>query len=174
LQLMGSGRSRTLLDAGCGGGVFLPELSRRCEELIAFDMHDHLTRVRAMMRKEGIQGKLCRNSITHLPFAGNFFDRIVCVSVLEFVDDLPAAVAELHRCVKRGGSVLLGIPVVNPISKLGYRLARTPLPEDVHRWDWKQIIGCVSERFRLEGTRRFPRVCSPRYSLFMACRFVKA
>jgi len=49
-----------------------------------------------------------------LPFAGGQFDLVLCCQVLEYIADPRAAIAEMHRCLKPGGSLLLSVPAVFP------------------------------------------------------------
>ena len=49
--------------------------------------------------------------LTNLPFQDCFFDIVICSHVLEHVPDDTAAMAELHRVTKPGGSVLALVPL---------------------------------------------------------------
>ena len=57
-----------------------------------------------------------------LPFDENTFDRVVCKNVLEYVPDVGATLAEVHRVLKPGGRVLVidsdwGFVIVQPWDK---------------------------------------------------------
>jgi SAM-dependent methyltransferase len=43
------------------------------------------------------------------------FDAIICLSVLEHLPDPAAAVDAMHRALKPGGSVLIGVPFAYPL-----------------------------------------------------------
>jgi SAM-dependent methyltransferase len=58
-----------------------------------------------------------------LPFASGSFDAAVAVTLLEFVADPPAAVAEMCRVVRSGGRVVIG--ALNPRSPWGVAHRRT-------------------------------------------------
>jgi len=49
------------------------------------------------------------------------FDCIVLIQTLQFVFDVGAAVAEIHRALKPGGIVLLTVPGISPIDRAGSR-----------------------------------------------------
>lgn len=57
-----------------------------------------------------------------LPFADNYFDRVLAIHVLEHLPNLPVAVRELHRvCAKDNGTFSIVIPCEG---SLAYTLAR--------------------------------------------------
>jgi ubiquinone/menaquinone biosynthesis C-methylase UbiE len=103
LQLMGQVRYHRILEIGTGSGIFLPELSRHCDELYAFDVHDNMAVVQRLNRKMELGAMIYRGRAEAMPFRSDFFDLIVGVSVLEFVDDLAKAVFELKRVLKPDG-----------------------------------------------------------------------
>jgi len=47
--------------------------------------------------------------------ADNIYDCVILTQVLQFIDDLPAAVREVHRILKPGGVLLATLPCVSPI-----------------------------------------------------------
>ena len=57
-------------------------------------------------------GLIC--TIFELPFAAQTFDTILCNAVLEHVPQPFAAVAELDRVLKPGGTMLLCVPFMQP------------------------------------------------------------
>jgi SAM-dependent methyltransferase len=64
-----------------------------------------------------LAGQCARGAIEGLPFAAETFDVTVAVTVLEFVTDPAAAVAELARVTRPGGRIVLG--ALNPRSPWG-------------------------------------------------------
>jgi SAM-dependent methyltransferase len=46
----------------------------------------------------------------HIPFADSSFDHILCTEVLEHVEDPAALVAEMHRVLRPGGTLLATVP----------------------------------------------------------------
>ncbi len=45
------------------------------------------------------------------------FDAVFCSGVLEHVDDYPAAVLEVYRVLKSGGTFLVGVPFAQPVHR---------------------------------------------------------
>jgi len=84
-----------------------------------------------------------RLDVTRLGLADGSVDTVVCVSVLEHVDDLTAALDELRRVVAPGGVLLLTVPFLYPVHDTHdvWRVA----PEA-----WPTLLG---EEFDVEVTR---------------------
>jgi SAM-dependent methyltransferase len=49
-------------------------------------------------------------SVTSLPFADGFFDKVICSEVLEHIPDLNKAASELVRVLKPGGILAVSVP----------------------------------------------------------------
>jgi SAM-dependent methyltransferase len=108
-----------LLDLGCGAGRHAFEALRRGARVVAFD-HDEaeLKDVAAMvaaMEQAGdipapVGGATTRGDATRLPFADGSFDRIIAAEVLEHIPDDEAAIAELARVLRPGGTMAVTVP----------------------------------------------------------------
>lgn len=88
-------------DFGCGTGVLVEHLAARCERVDGIDTSP------AMLA--GLQARIDRHGWDHvralpaLPERAGPYDLVVCSSVLGFVDDHPATVAELGTRLRPGG-----------------------------------------------------------------------
>jgi ubiquinone/menaquinone biosynthesis C-methylase UbiE len=169
LEILGGRRFHRLLDAGFGGGVFLPELADRADELYGIDIHDRVEDVQRMAEGEGIAVQLRRASVTATGYPDRFFDAVVCISVLEFIEDVDAAIRELARVTASGGVAVFGFPGENLLTSIGYRVARTPDPRVVHKADFRQILDATRKHFRLERLVGFPRAFPHWLTLFFVC-----
>jgi ubiquinone/menaquinone biosynthesis C-methylase UbiE len=171
---MGDRRFDRLLDGGCGGGIFLPELASRCASLHAIDVHDRLDDVREMARRNGVHNaEIRRASLHETGYASGAFDGVVVVSVLEFVPDLERAADELQRVTAPGGTVFVGFPGSNPFVRAGYAAIRAPRSSDVHHSRADDIRRALAARFRVEQEIRFPRLLPRSQALYFACRCVR-
>ena len=58
-----------------------------------------------------------------MPYADNFFDTVLLVSILEHLQpcDQIQAFREIHRVLKPGGQVVYGVPVERPLMVLMFR-----------------------------------------------------
>lgn len=160
-----------LLDAGYGGGVFLPELSRRCRELYGIDIHEYSNKVESMLRREGIKAYLKRNSITEINFPDHYFDAVICLSVLEFIRDVEAAVRELRRVTRKDGKIYFGFPVENILTDLAFRLILIN-PNKAHTNNHKEILNVIKKLLKIEKLRTFPFYSPVDFALFIGCEAV--
>ncbi len=96
----------TILDAGCGSGIF-PSILYRLTGARVIGM-DFSSKHLEIMRERYPYIKSVNGDVTTLPFKSNTFDKVISYSVLQFVDSWQDAVKELIRVTKKGGMVLLG------------------------------------------------------------------
>ena len=108
-----------VLDMGCGAGRHAFELYRRGTDVIAFDQDaDELAAVSDMfaaMRAagevpEGAEADAKQGDALQLPFADGEFDRVVAAEVLEHIPEDEAAIAELVRVLRPGGTMAVTVP----------------------------------------------------------------
>lgn len=53
-----------------------------------------------------------------LPYADNYFDLITCFDVLEHLPDLERVIQEIKRVLKKGGYLIIGMPIENILWKI--------------------------------------------------------
>jgi SAM-dependent methyltransferase len=108
-----------VLDMGCGAGRHAFEMYRRGADVIALDQDaDELAVVSewfAAMRKEGglpvgAEADVKQGDALNLPFPDGEFDRVVAAEVLEHIPDDDAAIAELVRVLRPGGTIAVTVP----------------------------------------------------------------
>jgi arsenite methyltransferase len=99
-----------VLDAGCGPGFYVAETLERvgAEGSVAgVDASESMLAL-AAKRCEGHDNvSFHEGDVTALPVADADFDRALSVQVLEYVADIPAALAEMRRVLRPGGRVLI-------------------------------------------------------------------
>lgn len=99
-----------VLDVGCGPGFYAAELLAEVGgngAVVGVDSSAPMLAV-AARRCEGLgHASFHESSATALSFEEQSFDRALCVQVLGFVPDVPAALAELHRVLRPGGRLLV-------------------------------------------------------------------
>lgn len=109
-KLLGPRSVARLLEIGFGSGVFMPYLSSRCGELYGIDVHPHVDDVRETLSRSGVRASLSRQDAAHMRFPDRFFDAVVCVSALEFVEDIEACAGEIARVLRGGGRLVAVMP----------------------------------------------------------------
>ncbi len=174
LRLMGDTRHRNLLDIGVGSGVFLPELSKHCERLVGIDRHPHLDAVGRMLANEGVSADLRQCDLLALPFGGAEFDCVVCVSVLEFVDDVDRAMQEMHRVAAPQATIVVGAPVFNAFTDRLYDMVGFKRHKSAHKSDQNKILDAARRHFTVNRMLRFPLGLPLGASLFFALQLSKA
>lgn len=98
--------ARTVLDVGCGNGLFLDELARagagRFRRLVGTD--------RSGAALAHVKGPKCRARIEQLPFAAGAFDLVTCLEVLEHLPMPVFAGALGELCRVSGRHLLVVVP----------------------------------------------------------------
>jgi ubiquinone/menaquinone biosynthesis C-methylase UbiE len=92
------------LDAGCGDGRYLAALA---EELPARRAGLDLSERILETARARLDADLRQASLEAIPFADGEFDLVLCSQVIEHVLDADAAVAELVRVLRPGGTLVI-------------------------------------------------------------------
>ena len=174
-KLLGNNRVDKILDVGYGGGTFLLELSARCNNLYGIDIHSEKEAVQAMLTQEGISASLSQASILNIPYPDAFFDRVICMSVLEHLvgEELKKAIEEMKRVLKQGGRCVIGFPVKNrPTDFIIARILRF-IPDEIHPTSHTLILKRLKERLVLEKLIHYPSFLPLNYSLYTVCQMKK-
>lgn len=119
LERLGLIQGDLVLDAGAGFGRHAFEVARRGGRIVALDYADDEVRTTratfgAMIEggeisSEAFVGAL-RGDATRLPFADGIFDRVITSEVLEHIQDDVAAIGELARVLRPGGTLACTVP----------------------------------------------------------------
>jgi len=112
-RLAASRPAGAVLEVGCGDAVLLERIVRalpvRPARIVGLDLSaGRLARARERLA----DGRWACASADALPLASASFDLTICAEVLEHLLDPAAALRELARVTKRGGRVLVSVPVV--------------------------------------------------------------
>jgi len=99
-ELKGAGPGR-LLDAGCGKGRFLRALAGSRAEITGSDPVMEFLKD----NKDG-RPRVCAEA-SRQPFRDGAFAAVICVEVLEHVEDREAALAEFYRLLSPGGRLII-------------------------------------------------------------------
>ena len=109
LQALGPRRGERILEIGCGAGLLLREIG------LATGPHGLAAGVDVSPDQIAAAAQLCAGvpavapqvgDARALPWPGAVFDAAVAVQVVEYIEDAPAALAELRRVLKPGGRFL--------------------------------------------------------------------
>ena len=145
---------KRVLDLGCGGGFVSEELARRGAQVMGVDPAAPLLNV---ARRHASQNSLNidyrEGSGEQVPAADSHFDIVVCVDVLEHVNNLDSVLREVHRVLKPGGLFLYDTINRNVFSFLWMIVALEwvsgRIPRGTH--DWRKFIRPAEIRDRLQS-----------------------
>ena len=105
--------NKKVLDVGCGPGNLLVALSVDTPELlIGVDVDETFlvfgrSQIETLVEKPTVPPTLLRASLPTLPFADETFDLVTCFLVMPHVPDDNAALTELARVLKPGGTLAI-------------------------------------------------------------------
>ena len=111
-----------VLEVGYGSGTVLLALAESCRELHGIDLDAEPASVAPVLGRRGVQAELVRGSVCELPYEAERFELCVSFSVFEHLTDYRRALAEVSRVLAPGGLFLLGMPSVNRMMEVGFRL----------------------------------------------------
>ena len=99
-----------ILDVGCGPGFYTAELAGRVGSsgaVVGIDGSPHMLAAAAKRCAGHDNVEFHEADVTSLPVESESFDAALSVQVLEYVSDVPTALAEMHRALRVGGRVVL-------------------------------------------------------------------
>jgi SAM-dependent methyltransferase len=95
-----------------------------------------------------------------LPYEDGYFNRAIAVHVLEHLPDLPAAVDEIHRVLKRDGAFVLVIPC-DP--GFAYEVARKISAERIFRKRYRQSYKWLIRREHINSPAEIENVLASKF-----------
>lgn len=141
---------QVVLDAGCGQGFVLSELSARYPA-VQFCGVDKSDQALKYARRLVPAIPLASGDVTNLPFKDGLFDLVICFAVLPYVQDASAALRELGRV--SNDHLLLAVPN-EPWFRLANVLSLRYLRSlgsvgFVHDWSREAFAELVSQQFTI-------------------------
>jgi len=107
------------LDAGCGSGTMARYLTARGASVLGVDAAEEMIAVAREFAGRDVTGGQLRfehvATIVHLPVADQSLDGILCSSVLEYVPDPAACLAEFARVLRPGGLLVVSVANRNSV-----------------------------------------------------------
>jgi len=111
--------SELIFDAGCGTGANIQLLYPRVKRIVGMDYSQGaVERCRRRIQANGVtNAEVHEGSIMEVPLADCSVDRVICMSVLQYVDDkeVHRAFAEFARILKNRGIVVLHVKNLSSI-----------------------------------------------------------
>jgi SAM-dependent methyltransferase len=116
---LGVGPSVKVIDVGCGAGRHAFEAYRRGADIVAFDRDaSELRSVETILQAMASEGEApaaasaaaVLGDALNLPYADETFDCVIASEILEHIPQDDAAIAELVRVLKVGGTLAVSVP----------------------------------------------------------------
>jgi ubiquinone/menaquinone biosynthesis C-methylase UbiE len=175
LDMIGLKKRGKVLEIGYGSGILFPELSKRFNEIYGVDIHNKISSVKTMLKKEGLMANLKVGDILDLPYEDEGFDSVVCISVLEHISgsSLDKAVSEIHRVLIPGGIAVVGFPTVGKKMDLFFRIIGYHSINKYHVSGEKEIMTALGGKLTMAEVKTFPKFLSISQSLYVICKYIK-
>jgi SAM-dependent methyltransferase len=108
LDCLAPSPGHSVLDCGCGTGIFLPSLERRYRRIVGLDLFvDNLREARTVVHRSS----LLAGDMAALPIAPRSFDHVVCRESLHRLPDPRRAFRGLFDVLKEGGDLIISEPI---------------------------------------------------------------
>lgn len=167
LSLLPKARGARLLEIGYGSGIFLPALHERTHALFGIDIHDRHADVERALQRINVQAELHSGDSSRLPFPDGFFDAVIAVSCLEFIEDLDGAMQEVCRAMAPDGAFVAILPAKSKLIDAGFRLLTGKNPEEDFRGGRQRVVPTLLRYFQPEQVRFWPpRPAIPLYTAY--------
>jgi 2-polyprenyl-3-methyl-5-hydroxy-6-metoxy-1,4-benzoquinol methylase len=99
---------KRVLEVGCGNGYTLGKYAQAGAEVYGIDVTETAVDIsRKRFEYQKMKGDFIVGNAEDLPYESNFFDCVCSMGVLHHVPDTEQAVAEIHRCLKPGGRLIV-------------------------------------------------------------------
>jgi SAM-dependent methyltransferase len=99
------------LDIGCSYG-FMLYFMKEWFEIYGCDISSHAIRMCQKILKKFPKDNFWVHDITEkLPFPDNYFDVIICMDVIEHIENIAVPLQYIHKCLADDGIFLLRIPI---------------------------------------------------------------
>lgn len=158
----------SVLEFGCGSGVFLPELSANCGRVYAIDLFPEYAKLLVEKRRLKVSFLDALSDLEN-----DSLDLVIAADVLEHLDHPETCLELFFSKLKPSGRLIVSGPTETLVYRLGRMLAGFGDKGDYHHTNIdaliRQIVAC---RFQLNQWRGLPLLTPPH--LFKVCEFGKA
>ncbi len=105
-QLLNPEHGETILDAGCGTGIFVIDFIEAGAHVVGLELSPIMLR-RSLAKFSGQAFYPVQGDMIRLPFADNSFHKTVSNTAIEYIEDARSAIDELFRVTKPGGVIVV-------------------------------------------------------------------
>lgn len=110
-------RSMRIMDVGCGSGGVMQEVLKRGHKVVGVDISEEMLKEAGETTRDySGDATYIQGDIEQIPLPADSFDVVICVGVLQFLQNDKNAVREINRVLRTGGIVILTLPNIFRIS----------------------------------------------------------
>jgi len=148
-----------VLDCACGLGWFTHVIREMHDCALAATDFD-LARLRTARRETPTDVSVTASDVLRLPYRDGAFDKVVLSEVLEHIVDDDAALKEVRRVTRPGGSIAITVPnrdypvLWDPVNWVRERLGLAPIREGLFGGLWTNHVRLYSREGILDLVRR--------------------
>ncbi len=102
-------RGLRVLDAGCGSGIYAQALAKKGAQVTGIDVSKKMLEIASNETPTKLGVHYLNGSISKLPFRPTTFDGIVCMYVIENIQNINKVFQEFYRVLQHGGFCIISI-----------------------------------------------------------------
>ncbi len=164
-----------VLEVGFGAGITFQNLHESYEEIYGLDLNASVKDVTDVFKAKQIETHLQNGGVLRMPYANDYFDTVLLVSILEHLKpaELIQAFREIRRVLKPDGQTVYGVPIERRFMALMFRLLGCNIREH-HFSTEKDVFNAadsVLDKVRVVQMQSVPTLFGPVYEVG---HFVKA
>lgn len=145
-----------VLEIGYGSGVLLPSLFRISRVVKGIDLESDPEQVNRSLAKLGLHAELLRGDVCSLPEQTKSVDLVVAMSVFEHIAEVDSALSAIHRVLRRGGELLVGMPRVDKTMSRLFDLIGFHGIDQHHVTSYQMFLAQAAKSFDLAGMCHMP------------------
>ena len=164
LEYLQPRQGESILDAGCGSGIFTQPLLDAGARVTGLDLSTPMLKW-ARGHLPGDDFSCLVSDMRALPFNDGQFDKTVSITALEFIEDAQSAIDELFRVTRPGGFVV--VATLNRISPWAQRRSAEAREDpdsvfrQVHFRSPRELRGLSDRAANVKTAIHFPKTANP-------------
>ena len=155
-----------VLDFGYGSGLLFNTLAEIGKELHGIDILSDAVTLAEILDRQHIRAMLKQEDILKAGYPDNYFDLITAFSVFEHIRDCDPILKEMHRIMKPGGQLLIGMPSVNRVMPWLFKAIGFNNIDDHHITNHRSVLKSAKQYFTLKNYKRLPSFLPDRCCLY--------
>ncbi len=163
-----------MLEIGFGTGLSFLNLNSLYREIYGLDLTASVSEVQAIFDEQNIPTHLMNGNVLSMPYAENFFDTVLSISILEHLkpDEQAAAFTNIARVLKPGGQLVFGVPIERPLMACIFRLMGVDIRK--HHYSTEIDVYRAARRILLEKKVKYLKAPPPlRGNVYLIGHFTK-